>query len=52
MEDGGEGWKAVEDAGLVDVREDTAEDMGWGEGVREDSGEFLNHIVNEKCTNK
>ena len=52
MEDGGKGWKAAEDTGLEDVQEDMVEDMGRDEGVRVDSGEFLNHIVSEKCTNK
>ena len=52
MEDGGQGWKAMEDIGLDNVREDMAEDMGQDEGVREDSGEFFNHIVTKKITNK
>ena len=43
---------AVEDAGLDDVQEDMAKTMGWSEGVQEDLGEFLNHIVCEKCINK
>ena len=53
MEDGGQGWKVAEDAGLDDVREDTAEDMGLGEGVREDLGEFLIILfVKNVLTNK